>query len=289
MKCPKCGYLGFEQVDRCRNCGYEFSLAAGAAVPELPLHLDARQDVEPLEGLSLLSERSSQRRTSLPPDDLPLFSSARGGDEPLISRPSPPRPPLAVRRATPDMARVRTDSRPRTLDLGFESEPSSPPSEHLSTGHPASIEKSLTLAGVATVEDATLVARVLAAAIDVFILAGVDALVIYFTIQICGIAFSELGLLPKGPLVAFLFAQNGAYLVGFTRGGQTLGKMAAGIKVVGAGEAEQVDLGRAVRRTVLWLILATPAGLGFVTALFRTDHRGLHDRLAGTRVVRATT
>ena len=26
MKCPKCGYLGFESGDRCRNCGYEFSL-----------------------------------------------------------------------------------------------------------------------------------------------------------------------------------------------------------------------------------------------------------------------
>ena len=27
MKCPKCGYLGFEHVDRCRNCGYDFALA----------------------------------------------------------------------------------------------------------------------------------------------------------------------------------------------------------------------------------------------------------------------
>ena len=35
MKCPKCDYLGFETGDRCRNCGYDFSLmtdssAAGA-------------------------------------------------------------------------------------------------------------------------------------------------------------------------------------------------------------------------------------------------------------------
>ena len=26
MKCPKCGYLGFDDVERCRNCGYDFSL-----------------------------------------------------------------------------------------------------------------------------------------------------------------------------------------------------------------------------------------------------------------------
>jgi uncharacterized RDD family membrane protein YckC len=48
--------------------------------------------------------------------------------------------------------------------------------------------------------------------------------------------------------------QNGGYLVAFTAGGQTLGKMAAGIRV---------------------------------TALFSRDRRGLHDRCAGTRVVRA--
>ena len=37
----------------------------------------------------------------------------------------------------------------------------------------------------------------------------------------------DLGMLPKGPLLAFLLVQNGGYLVAFTAGGQTLGKMAA--------------------------------------------------------------
>ncbi len=31
MKCPKCQYIGFDTGDRCRNCGYEFAPAAGAA------------------------------------------------------------------------------------------------------------------------------------------------------------------------------------------------------------------------------------------------------------------
>ena len=26
VKCPKCDYLGFETGDRCKNCGYDFSL-----------------------------------------------------------------------------------------------------------------------------------------------------------------------------------------------------------------------------------------------------------------------
>jgi len=39
---------------------------------------------------------------------------------------------------------------------------------------------------------------------------------------------------------------------------------------------------------VMWIVLAVPAGLGFLSALFSRDHRGLHDRFAGTRVVRAS-
>ena len=74
----------------------------------------------------------------------------------------------------------------------------------------------------------------------------------------------------------------------FTAGGQTLGKMAVGIRVVPEDDGSSLDLGRAFLRTLMWLLLAVPAGLGFVTALFRRDHRGLHDRFAGTRVVRAT-
>ena len=30
MKCPKCGYLGFEDVGRCRNCGSDWSRTADA-------------------------------------------------------------------------------------------------------------------------------------------------------------------------------------------------------------------------------------------------------------------
>ena len=37
MKCPKCGYLGFEHVDRCRNCGYEFALTTTSTDANLRL------------------------------------------------------------------------------------------------------------------------------------------------------------------------------------------------------------------------------------------------------------
>jgi uncharacterized RDD family membrane protein YckC len=136
--------------------------------------------------------------------------------------------------------------------------------------------------------DAAVVARFVAVIIDLLILGAIDAVVIYFTMQICGIAVEELAILPKVPLVAFLLVQNGGYLIAFTAGGQTLGKMAVDIRVVSADTDDTLDLGRACVRTGLWVLLAIPAGLGFVSTLLSRDHRGLHDRFAGTRVVRAS-
>ena len=53
MKCPKCDYLGFEEVDRCRNCGYDFSLMSAPEIPELPLRSD-HADLGPLDDLTLV-------------------------------------------------------------------------------------------------------------------------------------------------------------------------------------------------------------------------------------------
>ena len=137
-------------------------------------------------------------------------------------------------------------------------------------------------------EPATVGARVEAVAIDFLILTVIDAVVIYFTMQICGLAIQDLNILPKGPLAAFLLVQNGGYLAAFTAGGQTLGKMVAGIRVVSARPNASLGLGHSVIRTLVWALLAVPAGLGFITVIFSADRRGLHDRCAGTRVIRAT-
>jgi uncharacterized RDD family membrane protein YckC len=137
-------------------------------------------------------------------------------------------------------------------------------------------------------EPARLTARLLAVVIDLGVLAAIDAAVVYFTVQICGLTPQDVGILPKGPMIAFLLVQNGGYLVAFTAGGQTLGKMVAGIRVVSTRADGSLNLGHSIVRTIVWVALAVPAGLGFLTALFSDDRRGLHDRCAGTRVVRAT-
>ena len=116
MKCPKCGYLGFEQVVSCRNCGYAFSLSpqvAPSLLPELSLKTNAAEEIHPLDDLSFVDGAMSAAVQSVPPPsgELPLFGSPVPDDVPLITRASPPRSPLAVRRSTPDAPGLRSRAR----------------------------------------------------------------------------------------------------------------------------------------------------------------------------------
>jgi len=305
MKCPKCGYLGFEHVDRCRNCGYDFSLTASTILPELSLRLD-NSTAGPLDDLALIDagtpappthvmsdagpdlDRLIGLSTVAPSpdggDELPLFGSPVPDDEPLITRPSAPRQPLAVRRSTPEAPRLRTEQpRIQNLDLGIDDGTLVPPWPR---GVPLPKSRHLDRSSDSTAEAAGMGARLLSVAIDMAILGSIDAAVVYLTLQICGVTVEEFGILPKGPLIAFLLVQNIGYLVAFTAGGQTLGKMATGIRVVAADAGSSLDLGHAFLRELMWFALAVPAGLGFLPTLFSRDRRGLHDRFAGTRVVR---
>lgn len=313
MKCPKCGYLGYERVERCRNCGYEFSLTPTPSPADLRLR-DASTVPAPLDDLALLDTLSGEQpRPSFDAEaegdahaaepngltELPLFGPPITDDVPLITKPSRPRPPLAVRRATPEVPRVRSDMRTPLLEWPGESTAPTPVPGVAPTPSPApsrapyrsTRDKALPAAEPAAPHGsphaASVSARAAAILIDLAVLAAIDLVVIYFTMKICGIAWHEWTLLPRAPLVAFLAVQNGGYLVAFTAAGQTLGKLLAGIRVVAVEGDHAPDLGRAALRTLLWCVLALPAGLGLLSVVLGRDGRGLHDRFAGTRVIQS--
>lgn len=281
MKCPKCGYLGFESVDRCRNCGYDFSLATARDPVELPLR-SGDTAVQPSADLPLDGETGHQSGER-PLTDLPLFNEPDDGA--LMTRVSRPRPPLAVRRPTAEATRAH---RPRPNAPTLELEP-----EETDAGAPSASafqsEESFASAPAERYAPAVSVAslgpRSTAALIDLAVLGAIDAAVLYFTLRILGLSLGDLALVPLGPLGVFLLTLNGGYLLAFNAGGQTIGKMAAGIRVVSMS-GDQLDLPRSALRTLMWLFLAAPAGLGFLSVLLSEDGRGLHDRFAGTQVVR---
>lgn len=312
MKCPTCGYIGFEASDRCRNCGFDFGLAAHEPpAPELTLHGDPVEGA--LKELAIDTAAGGSPSRPVPagrpgrpasaerqPDldkvlqnldrvlgdpqaapDLPLFDGDAAGWAPLVEGGAAPRRPLAVRRATPDPARlrpkpVRHEGRtPRALELplpdasdvvgaGLASDTPSPES---TTGAPP-------------------LRRALAAAIDLLILGAIDVVVVYFTLRMCGLTTADLAVLPPLPLGAFFLLLNGGYLASFTAaGGQTIGKMALGLKVVGHADLP-VSPGLSVVRALGCLASIASLGLGFLPALLGQGGRAIEDRLADTRVVR---
>jgi uncharacterized RDD family membrane protein YckC len=143
VKCPKCNYLGFETGDRCKNCGYDFSLMSEpdpSIDPDLDIDLALRAsddtlpasvqwddnfdqtDGEALADAAALAESPATleiadpeplrepQRNARPRFDRGAPSLAASlfdaSDEPLIKLPAAPRAPLAVRR-TPETPRLR--------------------------------------------------------------------------------------------------------------------------------------------------------------------------------------
>ena len=290
MKCPKCGYLAFESGDKCRNCGYEFSLSAGKSDPmDLPLDLGPDESRPPFD-----LDRIIGARAATDVEDLPLFSppgetpertdeharraevSDARDDAPLITGPLRPRAPLGVRRATPEVPRARTRATktPSHDDMLFE-EP------------PAALAPRI--AEQAAEPLAAPFRRIAAALVDATLLCALDAVVLYFTLRLLGLATNQLLELPLLPLIGFILLLNGGYFIAFTTvGGQSIGKMALGIKVI-SREESVVPIGRATVRTLAYVVSALPLGAGFLPAVLGADRLALHDRVAQTRVVRPSS
>jgi uncharacterized RDD family membrane protein YckC len=130
--------------------------------------------------------------------------------------------------------------------------------------------------------------RILAALLDVALLSAVNAVVVYLTLRLLGLTTSEISHLPVLPLLAFFLLLNGGYFVAFTTvGGQSIGKMALGIKVITQQDGA-VPIGQATLRTLAYIVSALPLGAGFLPGVISPDRLALHDRLAHTRVVRPT-
>lgn len=309
MRCPKCGYLGFEATDRCRNCGYDFSLASPLPTGDLPLRPSAAEG--PLDDLQLGGE---DRQAPAPDGEAessgfgrrasrqPALSAAStgGGVPPPVARDSPPPPtsdaedlplfsprpagtPLAVRRAGAEVPRARrSTTRPvrveePVLPLGAD------PMARTDAPEPASARAAWPTAP----EAAGPAARLAAALVDTVLLAGIDAAVYWLTLRVAGLQPTPegAGTIRLGPMAAFFGVLAFLYLVGFTvGGGQTIGKMLTGIRVTG-DDGRAVDLTGAVVRALGCLVSVLTLGVLYIPAFVGGDRRAIHDRLAGTRVV----
>lgn len=259
MKCPKCNYLGLESVDRCNNCGYDFSLMVTD------------------------SGFSSSNRQSFSKVNLPLFNDSSLEDSPLVSVPVKPRTPIAVRR-TPDINRDRNDHRqPGESLFDFSKEPKG---KDVPQGSNQAVVSESSIVSEDQLTESVTTRRLSALVLDHAILIGIDVVVLYLTVRIAGFQFNEVSLLPPLPLAFFLGLLKVAYFSVFTAsGGQTIGKMAFRIRVV-SQEMVAVDFACALRRTIASVLTLFTLGFAYIPILLGSaGRRSLHDHLTKTRVV----
>lgn len=218
-------------------------------------------------------------------------------DRPLVKLPASPRAPLSVRRNAEQPSKksdaeisFRRDGIDRDLLDDLELREPAGASVPKISRRP---ESRTGIAEPVAARAAGPVGRSLAAILDGGFLAGVGAAVLWITLRVCGLTMADLPGLPilvALPLAAFVLLIDLGYLLLFTAaGGQTLGKMAARIRVIGTsaqtGNDERLNIQRAAFRSLLALPSVLAFGAGFLPALVG-DRRAVHDRIAQTRVVR---
>ena len=264
------------------------------------------EDFMPEERAAVHLPPSPERSRPAPTTELPLFVKGMAGgaaagrarviDEPLMLLSEEPRPPLAVRRTVQDAPApkpVRLAPTPESRTKGpLDRDLLSDIEEQDAFGDVVERSRRGGAAFVPQSNPAGAGLRLAAAAIDGALLASLSLAVIWLTLRWCGLPFDRALMLPVFiPTSMFLSLLGVGYLVMFNAaGGQTIGKMAVGLRVVReitpVDAGGPVSFGQALLRAVLTLPSVLVAGAGFLPALVG-DERAVHDRLAHTRVIRA--
>jgi uncharacterized RDD family membrane protein YckC len=308
MKCPGCGAPAPPPGARCPECG-----AGPAPRTEGALAPDPDARAHPLREIPGLRKRErtwkdevrervrERRRFRGAENELPLFRDADDADaeeppdrpdaEPVIADAADEGPRvLDEPRALDDLPlRPRdTVTRPIVVDAAPAVEPprefgrrvvAEDPPRAWDIG-PASEEEARS-----EERPAVGLERLYAALVDIAVLAPIFAIVVYFASRAARVAIPALQ--PAWPYLAgylaFLGLVYGGYFTGTT--GQTVGKMAAGLRVVDAA-GHPPGYVRAFVRALFGAFGVLAAGLGLLPMMFDPARRAFHDRLFRTRVIK---
>ena len=234
-----------------------------------------------------------------PASDLPLFVQGLSAREELPDEASPQlpdrgvaggRPPLGVRRSTQEPARPRARQPERRLgpiDHDLLEDLARVEREEAAMARAADVRAFAAAVHELDARDrARPLDRLAAAAVDALVLGGIATFVFWATLRLCDVDLFGLGL-ALVPLVVFLALMDIGYLLMFTAaGGQTVGKMLMGIRVVADDDGDRISLRVAAWRAGLTVLSVVGFGVSWLPALAGRGE-ALHDRLVHTRVVRA--
>jgi uncharacterized RDD family membrane protein YckC len=290
-------------VESPREPASAVAVSAPVAFQEVPLRIDL--DPPAVVGLPRREPvRVAAPAPPAPPKPQPQAPPQTPGELPLFVKgllSGPARPPLAVRRAAPELVRPKPQA--AAPAPAAASTPPRPPgafdADLIEDLRRMEAEENKRLRAAMTAQarvdqapadEVGRFRRLLALGADWAILAGVGTMILWASLRVADARVEQLGLAAIVPLTAFLALIGFAYFLLFTAGnGQTPGKMALHIRVVDAtapDAAAPPTPRQALHRTLLAAASGALLGVGFLPAL---GERGVAapDRFTQTRTIRA--
>ncbi|MBI3354079.1 MAG: RDD family protein [Nitrospirae bacterium] len=262
MLCPKCNFTTFDYADTCKKCGYDLkaykeSKGISASKPVSKPAPKPERKIEPAPIDSGLSELSEIAFTT-PAIEEPSIQAAEASFDEGFAAPPPPPPPI---------------SEESISEPAYESLPPYPDAKSLPKGG--------------------FWIRYVAAFVDGIILLILQSIFGFFIGMGVGMGSVMRGGIPEeGQMLSVIIAFFVTIFIGMAYSvffvgwrGQTLGKMALKLKIIQTN-GEEMTYGKAFLRWIGYSISGLTLGIGYLMVAFSKQKQGLHDKIAGTYVIR---
>lgn len=275
MRCPKCGYVSFDHLEACKQCGADLQEVGHRR--GIPIFTAAPVGPPP-SSTSLPAGPSAAGASQKPEDRSQEIDALFAGlsDSPgLRLTPAQEAQEKTAFRLPLDMLP------PLPLSPGGVAPPASPQADRSEPAKAGTLPK----AGF-WIRMAAWIADIVCLFLATIVLALLVLATIWFGGRLGGEINDQVMALAGYSSAAIVMASGFLYFTLFTGScGQTPGKMLFGLKIVRVNDQE-MTYGRACLRSLCWILSLLLFSIGFLMIAFTPHKRGLHDMLAGTYVIR---
>ncbi len=273
MRCPKCGYVSFDHLDACKECGADLQeerqrrgvpvfTAAPLGSPSRPILL------QPASSAPMSQQEVKGRLQEI---DKLLAGRSDLIDPALMSRPEAQEKPALL--LLPEVA--------------------APPYHSPGSGLPplGSWDRASEQVGVAPkagfwIRLVAWIADIVCLFLATIALAVLVLTTIWFGGRLGGEINDQVMALAGYSSAIIVMASGFLYFTLFVGSrGQTPGKLLFGLRIVRVN-GEEMTYGRACLRSLCWIISLLLFSVGFLMIAFTRQKQGLHDMLTGTYVIR---
>ena len=273
MRCPKCGYVSFDHLDACRQCGADLQEER------------QRRGVPVFTAAPLLSPPrpiSLQPASSAPMSQQEVKGRLQEIDKLLAGRSDLIDPAL--------MSRPEAQEKPALL---LPTDVSAPPYHPPGSGLPplGSWDRASEQVGVAPkagfwIRLVAWIADIVCLFLATIALAVLVLTTIWFGGRLGGEINDQVMALAGYSSAIIVMASGFLYFTLFVGSrGQTPGKLLFGLRIVRVN-GQEMTYGRACLRSLCWILSLLLFSVGFLMIAFTRQKQGLHDMLTGTYVIR---